>query len=236
MNCCAVGHGRYRLSAPLVERIRGWSAANRAQVFGLFVRDRRRQGAGLGPGNTGQAQPFDKAGACHRRLKGDVRRPPTVARCVPSFELMASKYLDPEYAPEAAGWAHRHSAPTGFRAIWQRRLADVAFNQAEEIDYPWTDFRGETPRHHHHASRSAFHAMRGISAHSNGFQTCRALHLLQLLLGTVERPGGFRFKPPYPKPMLRRTPCRIRQGDAERCRCAARTSASCSGPDGSGAG
>ena len=45
----------------------------------------------------------------------------------------------------------------------------------------------------------SFHAMRGISAHSNGFQTCRALHVLQILLGTVEVPGGFRFKPPYPK-------------------------------------
>ena len=42
--------------------------------------------------------------------------------------------------------------------------------------------------------------MRGVSAHSNGFQTCRALHMLQILLGTVEVPGGFRFKPPYPKP------------------------------------
>ena len=47
----------------------------------------------------------------------------------------------------------------------------------------------------------SFHAMRGISAHSNGFQTCRALHVLQILLGSVEVPGGFRFKPPYPKPM-----------------------------------
>ncbi|NIP72425.1 MAG: molybdopterin-dependent oxidoreductase, partial [Gammaproteobacteria bacterium] len=47
----------------------------------------------------------------------------------------------------------------------------------------------------------SFHAMRGISAHSNGFQTCRALHLLQILLGSVEVPGGFRFKPPYPKPV-----------------------------------
>ncbi len=47
----------------------------------------------------------------------------------------------------------------------------------------------------------AFHAMRGISAHANGFQTCRALHLLQLILGSVETPGGFRFKPPYPKPV-----------------------------------
>lgn len=47
----------------------------------------------------------------------------------------------------------------------------------------------------------SFHAMRGISAHSNGFQTCRALHVLQIILGTVEAPGGFRFKPPYPKPV-----------------------------------
>ena len=42
--------------------------------------------------------------------------------------------------------------------------------------------------------------MRGISAHSNGFQTCRALHLLQLLLGTIDVPGGWRYKAPHPKP------------------------------------
>lgn len=45
------------------------------------------------------------------------------------------------------------------------------------------------------------HAMRGISAHSNGFHTCRALHLLQLLLGAVDAPGSFRYQPPFPKPI-----------------------------------
>jgi len=45
----------------------------------------------------------------------------------------------------------------------------------------------------------AMHAMRGISAHSNGFHTCRAIHTLQVLLGTVDVPGGWRFKPPFPK-------------------------------------
>src|SRR5436853_532398 len=40
----------------------------------------------------------------------------------------------------------------------------------------------------------------GISAHSNGFQTCRALHLLQILIGTIDVPGGWRYKSPYPKP------------------------------------
>src|SRR2546427_320130 len=48
--------------------------------------------------------------------------------------------------------------------------------------------------------RVSLHAMRGISAHSNGFQTCRALHLLQLLLGTIDVPGGWRYKSPHPKP------------------------------------
>jgi anaerobic selenocysteine-containing dehydrogenase len=41
--------------------------------------------------------------------------------------------------------------------------------------------------------------MRGISAHANGFHTCRAIHLLQVLLGSVDTPGGWRYKPPYPK-------------------------------------
>jgi len=45
------------------------------------------------------------------------------------------------------------------------------------------------------------YAMRGISAHSNGFQTCRILHLLQIILGTIDVPGGFRFRPPFPKPV-----------------------------------
>ena len=43
------------------------------------------------------------------------------------------------------------------------------------------------------------HAMRGISAHSNGFQACRAIHFLQVLLGSVDCPGGHLAKPPYPK-------------------------------------
>ena len=79
-------------------------------------------------------------------------------------------------------------------------LAHTAFEEEIVIDQPWTDFRGQ--RHETMIGRPvAFHAMRGISAHSNGFQTCRALHLLQILLGSVEVPGGFRFKPPYPKPV-----------------------------------
>ena len=37
------------------------------------------------------------------------------------------------------------------------------------------------------------------AAHSNGFQTIRALAVLMSLLGTIDRPGGFRHKAPYPR-------------------------------------
>ncbi len=67
-------------------------------------------------------------------------------------------------------------------------IARVAFDEAFELDREWTDFRGET--HKTMVGRPvSFHAMRGISAHANGFQTCRALHVLQILLGTGRGAG-----------------------------------------------
>jgi anaerobic selenocysteine-containing dehydrogenase len=77
-------------------------------------------------------------------------------------------------------------------------IADVAFKQQIEIDQPWTDWAGR--QHDKMIGRPvSMHAMRGISAHSNGFHTCRAIHLLQILLGSIDCPGGFRYKPPFPK-------------------------------------
>ena len=112
--------------------------------------------------------------------------------------LMAEKYLDPKYSPENVAEATGVSAKK-IKTI-AAELARVAFEEAVELDQEWTDFRGNT--HSKMTGRPvSMHAMRGISAHSNGFQTCRALHVLQILLGTVETPGGFRFKPPYPKPV-----------------------------------
>jgi len=43
--------------------------------------------------------------------------------------------------------------------------------------------------------------MRGLAAHSNGFQTIRALGVLMTLLGTIDRPGGFRHRAPFPRPI-----------------------------------
>lgn len=117
---------------------------------------------------------------------------------VPSFQLLAEKYLDPQYAPEAV------AGETGVAADVIRGLAAeiarVAFDEAITIDQPWTDMNGE--RHEAFVGRPvSFHAMRGLSAHSNGFQTARALHMLQVLIGAVDCPGAFRFEPPYPKPI-----------------------------------
>src|SRR6266704_3072858 len=83
-------------------------------------------------------------------------------------------------------------------------MAHVAFNEAVELPIRWTDMHGRT--HDKVIGRPvAMHAMRGISAHSNGFQTCRALHILQMLLGALDGPGNFRAKAPYPRRIPMRT-------------------------------
>ncbi|TDL81387.1 formate dehydrogenase [Palleronia sediminis] len=143
---------------------------------------------------TGKAMPFDAPGV-RPDLNGRLRRAGWTHRTV--FHAMAERYLDPGYAPEAIG-PRIGLPPARIHAI-AAELAHAAFDKAFEVAQDWTDFRGE--RHETVTARPvSFHAMRGISAHSNGFQTARALHMLQILLGAVERPGGFRFKPPYPKP------------------------------------
>lgn len=115
---------------------------------------------------------------------------------VPAFRLLAARYLDGQYSPEAV--AER----TGIAADTIRRiaaeLAHVAFEEAIEIERPWIDWAGR--RHEKIVGRPiSIHAMRGISAHANGFHTCRALHVLQSLLGAIDTPGSFRYEPPYPK-------------------------------------
>ena len=113
------------------------------------------------------------------------------------FHDIINKYISSEYDPETVADVCGISAQK-IRAL-ANEIAKVAFEEEFELPIEWTDFRGE--KHKVMKGRPvSFHSMRGISAHSNGFQTCRALHILQILLGTVEVPGGFRFKPPYPKP------------------------------------
>jgi anaerobic selenocysteine-containing dehydrogenase len=117
---------------------------------------------------------------------------------VPAFQLLAERFLADDYAPDAVAPACGVPAETIRRLA--RELAEVAFDQAIELPQRWTDASGRE-----HASMSgrpvAMHAMRGISAHANGFHTCRMLHVLQMLLGAIDTPGSFRYQPPYPKPI-----------------------------------
>ena len=116
---------------------------------------------------------------------------------VPSFQLLAERFLAKTYAPDTV------AAETGVPAATIRRLAQelahAAFDEAIELDIPWTDWAGR--RHEKTIGRPvSMHAMRGISAHSNGFHTCRLIHTLQILLGSIDCPGGYRYKAPFPRP------------------------------------
>jgi anaerobic selenocysteine-containing dehydrogenase len=114
----------------------------------------------------------------------------------PSFELLQERVKD--YTPE---WAE---SITGIPAATIKRLAQemgvTARDQRIELPIAWTDTWG---KEHQTVTGNpvAFHAMRGLAAHSNGFHTIRALAILMSLLGTIDRPGGFRHKVPFPRPI-----------------------------------
>jgi sulfite dehydrogenase (quinone) subunit SoeA len=166
-----------------------------AADHGLFARD--DEGRPLVWDRARQAVRASGDQEARPALKGEVTLPGG-RRARPAFHLLAERYLAETYSPDAV------APSTGLPAATVRRiaaeLAHAAFEQEVTLDVPWTDAWGR--RHERMIGRPvSMHAMRGISAHANGFHTCRALHLLQILLGTIDVPGGFRYRPPYPKPM-----------------------------------
>jgi len=113
-----------------------------------------------------------------------------------AFQLLKERVEN--YTPE---WA---SDITGISVETIKRLAHemgiVARDQRIELPIAWTDSWGNE----HQSIRGnpvSFHAMRGLAAHSNGFHTIRSLGILMSLLGTIDRPGGFRHKAPFPRPI-----------------------------------
>ncbi len=114
----------------------------------------------------------------------------------PSFQLLAARFLSDDYAP--AHVAEQTGVSADVMVRMAAEIAEAAFENEITLDIPWTDWTGK--KHDKMTGRPvSMHAMRGISAHSNGFHTCRMIHILQVLIGSVDCPGGFRFKPPYPK-------------------------------------
>ncbi|WP_274595973.1 molybdopterin oxidoreductase family protein [Rhodoferax sediminis] len=171
-----------------------------SDVFGLFVQDDASPvGNVLYPQNkmwwdrhTGRPVKTHTRGAdpC---LTGEFTLPGGTP-VKPAFQLLQEQVQS--CTPE---WAE---GITGIPAATIRRLAlemgVAARDHKIELPIRWTDAWGET---HDTVTGNpvAFHAMRGLAAHSNGFQTIRALAVLMSLLGTIDRPGGFRHKAPYPR-------------------------------------
>jgi len=135
--------------------------------------------------------------SCHPALFGEHTAPD--GRMVKTvMTLLTERYLDQRFSPANAAKICGIPASTIERLALE--MAHVAFKETIEIDVEWTDWAGR--KHNKFIGRPvSMHAMRGVSAHSNGFQAARAIHLLQILLGTIDCPGGFRAKAPYPRPV-----------------------------------
>ena len=135
--------------------------------------------------------------SCHPALFGEYKTPD--GRTVKTvMTLLAERYLDERFAPVNAAKICGVPAATIERLALE--MAHVAFKETIEVAVEWTDWAGR--KHDKFIGRPvSMHAMRGVSAHSNGFQAARAIHFLQILLGTIDCPGGFRAKPPYPRPV-----------------------------------
>ncbi len=112
----------------------------------------------------------------------------------PAFQLLVDRVR--QYTPEWAAEITGIPAETIYRLAHE--MGVTARDHKIHLPIPWTDCWGKE-----HATVTgapvAFHAMRGLAAHSNGFQTVRALAILMSLLGTIDRPGGFRHKAPFPR-------------------------------------
>ena len=162
---------------------------------GLFYRD--GQGKPLvWDQNTQSARQMEKGVApalnWHGALPSDGGNVRTV------MSLILARYSSAEYAPETVA-PHCGVPDEQIRRI-AAEIAQVAFKDTIELPCAWTDIYGNV--HDKVVGRPvAFYAMRGISAHANGFQTCRSLHLIQMLIGALDGPGNFRSKAPFPRPI-----------------------------------
>jgi anaerobic selenocysteine-containing dehydrogenase len=162
---------------------------------GLFVRD-----------DQGHPLAWDRVrGAFVNALGADIQPALTGEfttasgrKAKPVMQLLAERYLDERYAPANVAETCGVSAATIERLALE--MAHVAFKETIELPIAWTDVWGR--KHDKVVGRPvAMYAMRGILAHSNGFQACRALHLIQMLLGALDSPGNFRARAPFPRPV-----------------------------------
>jgi anaerobic selenocysteine-containing dehydrogenase len=142
----------------------------------------------------------------HACAAGRVKLPDGKAkRTGPAFQLMAERYLD-DYTRR---WRSACGIPADTIVRLAAEIAHAAFEQAFD-PRPSVDRRHGTKHDKMIGRPVSMHAMRGISAHSNGFQTCRAIHMLQILLGSIDCPAASATS--RPSPSSTRRPPAGRQG------------------------
>jgi hypothetical protein len=173
----------------------------KSDEFGLMLRKvPRRRSTRCDPHNfywwdrcTGQA-----GGRPHRGLPTRPARRiqacPTARRSKPPSSCWKERVRD--YTPEWAERHHRHPGRDHPRLA--TRWASPRATRRSSCPSPGP-IAGASEHESVTGNPVAFHAMRGLAAHSNGFHTIRALAILMSLLGTIDRPGGFRHKAPYPR-------------------------------------
>ncbi len=144
-------------------------------------------------GRVLNAYPEGIADGCDPALEGQYELADGT-RVAPAFQLLRERVAEctPQWAQAITGIPSER-----IRAL-AREMGDTALKQAFELPIEWTDAWGKLHKTTQ-ARPVAFHAMRGLAAHSNGFQTVRALAVLMSVLGTIDAPGGFRHKAPYPR-------------------------------------
>ncbi|MBI5179178.1 MAG: molybdopterin oxidoreductase family protein [Nitrospinae bacterium] len=116
---------------------------------------------------------------------------------VPAFQLLYDRVMA-EYSPAQA--EKICGVPAEQIETVALEAGIMAKNETITLPIEWTDVWGKTHKTVTGKPVSV-HAMRGLAAHSNGFQTVRALSVFMMLLGIIDRPGGFRYKAPFPKPI-----------------------------------
>ena len=168
-----------------------------------------------------QARPIPKASptAAIRRSKGTTRSPTARAsRRRSSCCASGSPSCTPEWA----------AAITGIPAERIRKLArelgdDRAASRPSSCRSPGPT-PGATSTRRRQARPVAFHAMRGLAAHSNGFQTVRALAILMSVLGTIDRARRLSAQGAVPAPHRAQLPrpstARRRSSRTRRCNAA----------------
>jgi len=179
---------------------------------GLFARVRNAKGEWVPAimGTDGVVHPFNevpwqKGVAPDLQFSGEVTVPlspeaPTAValRVSTAFRLLAARLGEDAWAAEKV------ADVTGVDAATIRQFAkdlgDTAMRQAVWVPGRWTDYLGRS--FEGFVGRPVgIYIMRGVAAHSNGFQTARDYMILLALLGAIDAPGGWRYKTPAPWPI-----------------------------------